>query len=52
MALAGPAAVAVHDDRNMFWEPRWIEPLINFSLFAIQPGRNCRLQGNPFRFRN
>jgi hypothetical protein len=52
VALAGPATVAVHDDGDVFWEPVWIEPTVNLGLFLVQPGGNCRLQGNPFRFRN
>jgi hypothetical protein len=44
MPLSRPAAVAVHDDGNVFWEPVRIEPLKNFGFFAIQAGRNCRSQ--------
>src|SRR5437667_12214887 len=44
MAAARPASVAVHDDGDVLWEPCRIEPMINVRLFAIQPGRNCRLQ--------
>ena len=43
---ARPAAVAVHDDGDVFWEPFRIKPLINFRFLAIQPGRNRRLQAN------
>ncbi len=46
MAPPRPAAVAVHDDGDVFWEPLRIEPLINFRFLVIQPGRNCRLQAN------
>src|SRR5204863_222847 len=32
MAAARPPSVAVHDDGDVLWEPRWIEPMINFRL--------------------
>src|SRR2546428_10335180 len=44
-----PAAIAVHNDCDVFWEPRRIKPPVSFRLFAIQPGRNRRLQRNLFR---
>ena len=44
MTAARPASVPVHDDGDVFWEPFWIEPQVNFRFFAIQPGRNCCLQ--------
>ena len=43
---ARPAAVAVHDDGDVSWEPRRIKPLINFRFLTIQPDRNRRLQAN------
>ena len=46
MPAAGPAAIAVHDDCDVSWEPRRIEPMINFRFLAIQPDRNRRLQAN------
>ena len=46
MAPARPAAVAVHDNGDVFWEPLRIQPQINFRFLAIQPGRNCCLQAN------
>ena len=48
MTLPRPAAIAVHDYGDVFWKPRWVEPPIYLSLFCVQPGRNCCLQGNPF----
>src|SRR5947199_9364824 len=44
-----PAAIAVHNDCDVFWEPRWIKLPVSFRFFAIQPGRNRRLQRNLFR---
>jgi hypothetical protein len=52
VALARPSSVAVHDDGDVFWEPRWIKPQVYLGLFCVQSGRNCCLQVNPFRFRN
>src|SRR5436305_11933286 len=44
-----PAAIAVHNDCDVFWEPRRIKLPVSFRFFAIQPGRNRRLQRNLFR---
>jgi hypothetical protein len=44
MAPSRPAAVAVHNDGDVFWEPSRIEPRVNFGFFMIQPGRNRRSQ--------
>ena len=52
VAFTRPPAVTVHDDCDVLWKPLRIEPLVYLGLFAIQPGRNFRLQGNPFCFRN
>jgi hypothetical protein len=52
MTLARPSAVAVHDNGDVLWEPFRIKPLIYLGFFSIQSGRNCCLQGNPFRFRS
>jgi len=49
VAAAGPASVAVHDDGDVFREPRWIQPLENFCFLAVQPGRDCYVQSNLFR---
>jgi hypothetical protein len=35
MPAPGPAAVSVHDDRDVLREPLGIEPQISFRLFAI-----------------
>ena len=35
-----PAPVAVHDDRDVSWEPLWIKLPVNFRFLAIQPGGN------------
>ena len=43
---ARPAAVAVHDDGDVFREPFRIKLSVNFRFLAIQPGRNRRLQAN------
>ena len=37
MPALGPAAVAVHDDRDVFREPCWIQPPVNFSFLAVEP---------------
>ena len=44
-----PATVAVHNDCDVFREPRRIKLPVSFRFFAIQPGRNRRLQRNLFR---
>src|SRR2546425_8083024 len=44
-----PAAIAGHNDCDVLREPRRIKPPVSFRLFAIQPGRNRRLQRNLFR---
>src|SRR5438132_10420238 len=44
-----PAAIAVHNDCDVFREPRRIKLPVSFRFFAIQPGRNRRLQRNLFR---
>jgi hypothetical protein len=43
-----PAAVAVHDDGDVFGEPCRIKPFEYFSFLAIQLRRNCRSQANLF----
>jgi hypothetical protein len=45
MAPFRPAPVAIHDDRDVSWEPLWIKLPVDFSLFTIQPGGNFCLQG-------
>ena len=40
-----PAPVAVHDDRDVSWEPLWIKLPVDFAFLAIQPGGNSCLQG-------
>src|ERR1019366_8980813 len=42
MAAFGPAAVAVHDDRNVPGEPCWIEPGIKLCFLVAKPGRDGR----------
>jgi len=37
MTPLGPAPVAVHDDRDVFWEPRRIQPSVNFAFLAVEP---------------
>src|SRR5215467_1954596 len=48
MSTAGPAPVSVHNNGDVFREPRWIQPQVNFRFLAVQPGRNCYLQANLF----
>ena len=50
VATLRPASVAVHDDRDVLWEPRWIKLPVNFAFLAIQTGGNFCLQAIPFRF--
>src|ERR1700739_3937651 len=40
VAALGPAAVAVHDDRDMFWELVRIKLAVEFSFLSVQPRRN------------
>jgi hypothetical protein len=40
VAAFGPAAVAVHDDRDMFWELVRIKLAVEFSFLSVQPRRN------------
>ncbi len=47
VAPLGPAPVAVHDDGDVSWEPRWIELPVNLGFLAIQTGGNSCLQGFP-----
>ena len=37
VAAFGPAAVAVHDDRDMFWELVRIKLAVEFSSFRSSP---------------
>jgi len=50
VAPSRPPPVAVHDYGNVFWEPCWIKPLINFRLFAVQSGGSCCSQRNLYCF--
>jgi hypothetical protein len=40
VAAFGPAAIAVHDDRDMFWELVRIKLAVEFSFLSVQPRRN------------
>ena len=40
MAAARPAAVAVHDDRNVPGKPRRIEPQVSVAFLAVHASRN------------
>src|SRR5579864_552888 len=40
VAAFGPPAVAVHDDRDMFWELVRIKLAVEFSFLSVQPRRN------------
>ena len=44
MAAFGPSAITVHDDGYVMWKPLRIEAGEDLSLFAVQPGGNCRAQ--------
>jgi hypothetical protein len=37
VAAFGPAAIAVHDDRDMFWELVRIKLAVEFSFLSVQP---------------
>ena len=43
----GPAPVAVHDDRDVFWEPSSIETPVDFGFLAVEPGGYFVLQSDP-----
>src|SRR5215470_12269161 len=40
VAALGPAAIAVHDDGDMFWELVRIKLGVKFSFLSVQPRRN------------
>jgi hypothetical protein len=43
-----PAPIAVHDDRDMFREPSWIQLSVNFAFLAVEPRGYFVLQsGHP-----
>ena len=47
VAATCPAAVSVHDDGDVLWEPVGIKLMKKFCLLAIQSGRSCCLQRDP-----
>jgi hypothetical protein len=42
VALAGPTAVAVHDNGDVLWEPCGIELPVKRGFFFVQTGGNFR----------
>jgi len=44
VAAFGPAAVAVHDDRDVFGEPARIQMPVDFRFFSVQSRGNFVLQ--------